>query len=53
MIFPVTWTGAACEPRRGAGMLSLEFPRHLTGSVLPRCQRARRERENDRDDDRR
>jgi hypothetical protein len=36
-------------------MLSLEFPRHLTGSVLSCCQRARRERERetDRDDDRR
>jgi hypothetical protein len=32
-------------------MLALEFPRHLSGSILPRRQRARRERENGRDDE--
>jgi hypothetical protein len=36
VIFPVAWTGAGCEPRRRARMLTLKFPRYLTGSVLSR-----------------
>src|SRR5215472_10599649 len=34
VIFAVAWTGAAGFPGRWARMLPLEFPRHLTRSVL-------------------
>jgi hypothetical protein len=39
MILPVAWTGTCREPRGRARMLPLEFPRHFSGSVLPRFQR--------------
>ena len=37
---------------RGAGMLSLELPRYLTGSVLFRREEAWRDCNNNRDDER-
>jgi hypothetical protein len=35
VILPKTGTGTACLAGRRAGMLPLELPRHLSGSVLP------------------
>jgi hypothetical protein len=33
VIFPKTWTSAACFPGRWAGMLPLKLPRHFTRSI--------------------
>jgi hypothetical protein len=52
VIPPAPWTGTASEIRGRAWMLPLEFPRHFSGSVLLRSQRARRERKDDRDNER-
>jgi hypothetical protein len=40
VILPIAWTRTAPEPRGRAGMLLLEFPGYLAGSVLSRRERA-------------
>jgi hypothetical protein len=52
VILAITRSSAAGFTCRWAGMLAMEFPRHLTGSVLSRRERACRDRQNNRDDER-
>jgi hypothetical protein len=46
VILPKTGTGTACFAGRWTGMLPLEFPRHLTRSVLSCRERARSDGES-------
>jgi hypothetical protein len=49
VIFPVAGAGAAGSPGRRAGVLSLEFARHLARSVSPRRERGGSDRDRDSD----
>jgi hypothetical protein len=52
VIFSVSGTGTGRTPGGRARMLPLEFPRHLTRSIIRRRDWSGHERHHDRDDDR-
>ena len=51
VIFTVAGAGTGRMPGGRARVLPLEFPRHLTRSIFPRCDWSGHERHYDRDDD--